>query len=168
MWNLVTHFTCDNFNNIEFKERPPDSASACEWLGNFLINNKNYKTDKWFWTPNSANYEIDFLSPNDQNKKNNPLGVAAGQLKNDKIFLVSYLICYLPCPRTAFPVFYYLSLPSYLFVHSRTCSSLSEYIKKWDDMGSVNLAILFVFIGCGSNVFFLEHLINLDPTRNRF
>jgi len=28
------------------KERPPDSASACEWLGNFLINNKNYKTDK--------------------------------------------------------------------------------------------------------------------------
>lgn len=31
-------------------------------------------------------------------------------------------------------------------------------------MGSVNLAILFVFIGCGSNVFFLEHLINLDPT----
>ena len=34
-------------------------------------------------------------------------------------------------------------------------------------MGSVNLAILFVFIGCGSNVFFLEHLINLDPTRNR-
>ena len=124
MWNLVTHFTCDNFNNIEFKERPPDSASACEWLGNFLINNKNYKTDKWFWTPNSANYEIDFLSPNDQNKKNNPLGVAAGQLKNDKIFLVSYLICYLPCPRTAFPVFYYLSLPSYLFVHSRTFSSL--------------------------------------------
>ena len=35
-------------------------------------------------------------------------------------------------------------------------------------MGSVNLAILFVFIGCGSNVFFLEHLINLDPTRNCF
>ena len=100
-------------------------------------------------------------------KKNNPLGVAAGQLKNDTIRLVSYFTCYLPCPRTAFPVFY-LSLPSYLFVHSRTCSSLFEYIKKWDDMGSVNLAILFVFIGCGSNVFFLEHLINLDPTRNRF
>ena len=89
-------------------------------------------------------------------------------LKNDTILLVSYFTCYLPCPRTAFPVFFYLSLPSYLFVHSRTCSSLSEYIKKWDDMGSVNLAILFVFIGCGSNVFFLEHLINLDPTRNRF
>ena len=35
-------------------------------------------------------------------------------------------------------------------------------------MGSVNLAILFVFIGCGSNVFFLEHLINLDPNRNCF
>ena len=35
-------------------------------------------------------------------------------------------------------------------------------------MGSVNLAILFVFIGCGANVFFLEHLINLDPTRNHF
>jgi len=26
------------------------------------------------------------------------------------------------------------------------------------------LAILFVFLGCGSNVFFLEHLINLDPS----
>lgn len=31
-------------------------------------------------------------------------------------------------------------------------------------MGSVNLAILLVFLGCGSNVFFLEHLINLDPS----
>jgi len=31
-------------------------------------------------------------------------------------------------------------------------------------MGKVNLAILFVFIGCGSNVFFLEHLINLDSS----
>merc|ERR1711914_5129 len=31
---------------LNFKERPPDSASAREWLGNFLINNKNYKTDK--------------------------------------------------------------------------------------------------------------------------
>ena len=56
--------------------------------------------------------------------KNNPLGVTAGQLKDDKILLVSYFTCYLPCPRTAFPVFYYLSLPSYLFVHSRTFSSL--------------------------------------------
>ena len=73
------------------------------------------------------------------------------------------------CPvQEPLSLFFYLSLPSYLFVHSRTCSSLFEYIKKWDDMGSVNLAILFVFIGCGSNVFFLEHLINLDPTRNRF
>merc|ERR1711892_433430 len=28
------------------KERPADSASACEWLGNFLIQNKNYKNGK--------------------------------------------------------------------------------------------------------------------------
>ena len=32
-------------------------------------------------------------------------------------------------------------------------------------MASVALAIFFVFLGCSSNVFFLEHLINIDSTR---
>jgi len=31
-------------------------------------------------------------------------------------------------------------------------------------MTTVSLAIFLVFLGCASNVFFLEHLINLDPT----
>jgi UDP-xylose/UDP-N-acetylglucosamine transporter B4 len=31
-------------------------------------------------------------------------------------------------------------------------------------MTTVSLAIFLVFLGCASNVFFLEHLINLDPS----
>ena len=32
-------------------------------------------------------------------------------------------------------------------------------------MASVALAIFLVFLGCGANVFFLEHLIKIDSSR---
>jgi len=36
---------------------------------------------------------------------------------------------------------------------------------EWNEMASVPLAIFLVFLGCGANVFFLEHLIKIDSSR---